>query len=289
MLTLDNHLHVLRQPSTQAPLALVERVGRSLGGKGWVTASTLALLGADVVLTTLVSQRSRVARESYRYVHGRYLPVLSKDHEVWIITSADGPDVTYVALATPRSDQALQRYVVPPDFSSDVVAVYLAAEDPTLLQACMLSAERSNLPLVVNCSSALLAYAGAENSSFIGSIVGSANTLLMNVHESREVLGALGKRSWNDFVGGPLQEIVITDSIRGGSYSSRPFDRWDHYEAVAALPGGTETGAGDSFNAGYLLARFGRSESLAAACCYGASIAARCVGTLSSSIVNAAI
>jgi sugar/nucleoside kinase (ribokinase family) len=270
-------LHVTSPEYSHESVNHVSGVVRAIGGKGWITASTIAWLGSSPTLFALVGEDSRIAPTLSTSVRSELQQCLDHDHEIWTVLGGERHRVMYswFGKASPyRLDAALARL---DNVHIQSAVVYIAAEHPAVVATALARARRERRTLVVNLSGALVKLILPDDASLFTELARSADVLLLNEFESELALRLLGIRSWSELTDSAVREIIVTNGSKGGRYAMRPFRDWAHYDAVPARHMASEIGAGDTFNGAFLVARYVRGETVGDACDFAAGIATACV------------
>jgi sugar/nucleoside kinase (ribokinase family) len=251
------------------------------GGKGLVTALGLRRLAHAPRLLSLVGRASVVAGLVPAPLGRDLARVLDCDHRTWI---GIGPDLSvrpYVRLGRRVPGCEL------PDVAAhlrglDVVVV--AHEEPALVRRSVEAASGRGAEVVTNLSAPLLHRLAAADPGAIGLLIDRSDVLLMNDAESALALRLAGGRTWADVASARLREVVVTEGRAGGWCSARPFRRRHRYRAARPEREVTPVGAGDTFTAGYVDARYAGGLGLRDACDAGARLAAEKVAVPTSSL-----
>jgi sugar/nucleoside kinase (ribokinase family) len=290
MLTIDHLLF------TQRPLAAGYDDGHEglswvtdsltcVGGKGGVPAMYFHEESVDFSLTCLTGRPGGLGELLPLGFPTEFIvPGLDKTHEVWAtIDAADGVH-SYVYLGSADiSPRALSDVAARLASSADIF--YLSCEDSRLLAAILHQLPVVGKPVVTNLSLPLMLVVEEANIVRIRSIVDVSDCLIMNEREAAQALRLLELRDWTDL--GRSMEIVITNGADGGRFSSDELQRWYQYHAVRVSGVACEIGAGDTFAAAYVRARFVDRLAQADSCDYAAKAAAAKLRVKSSSVRSA--
>jgi len=275
--TLDVHLRVDKIAGTPESVSYVRQVTRGPGGKGWITASTVARLGHRVELRSLVGRNSRIVPQLAPSLASGMVPCLDHDHEIWIVVDDQHRRVTYTSFG--NGDPTALDLTVEELASSPLSApaVYLAAEHPRLVDAARRAAQRAGSTIVVNLSTAMTGLFRRYDAGLLPPLLESAHILLFNQHEAHAVLRSLDVASWADIPGNNLREVVVTEGADGGRYAQAPFAEWSSFPAIPPRVVRSDIGAGDTFNGAYLASHVIDGEPPDVACRAAAALASRCV------------
>lgn len=284
MTTVDTLLFTDRIPSENEDLGRLQQVYQCLGGKGMVTALTLFALGCDVSLLTLIGNKQEIEGFLPRYFEAGYLlRALVGNNRTWIPISMAQGSVLFV-FSSPLIQDAHSKVIRNiRSFLENVEILYLSTEYMFVIREATTKASKLNLPLVTNLNAALLSDPECSDPDVVD-LVSVSHTLIMNERESKLALSKLGFNTWSEISVPNLQEIVITRGAHGGTVGLRPFEDWQVYSAHSVSPIVCDVGAGDTFNGGYLRARFVDGKSPYESCTYAAQVAGQKLTLYSSSL-----
>jgi sugar/nucleoside kinase (ribokinase family) len=266
MTTVDTLMFTDRIPSENEDLGRLQQVYQCLGGKGMVTALTLFALGCDVSLLTLIGNKQEIEGFLPRYFDAGYLlKALVGNNRTWIPISIAQGSVLFV-FSSPLIQDAHSKVVRNiRSFLENVEILYLSTEYMFVIREATTKASKLNLPLVTNLNAALLSDPECSDPDVVA-------------------LSRLGLNTWSEISVPNLQEIVITRGAHGGTVALRPFQDWQVYSAHSVEPVVCDVGAGDTFNGGYLRARFVEGKSPYESCAYAARVAGQKLSLASSSL-----
>lgn len=258
-------------------LTLVESAVTCLGGKGLVFARSLVSLGGEPHLVTLIDRGAAIEG----LVEGALTlascpPWLSEPHEIWTVMSPAGQGTSaFVRL----EDGAVHEAAYVSQFRKALLGsafVYITYDQPALLRGALgplREAAARGLRVALNLCAPLTLRCADDDPDLLIELVLSADLLILNRDESDLALEMLKLDGWGSLESERLGEIVITDSVMGGRFALSPFDNWTSYAAVSADGVNCVVGAGDTFNAAYLLSRWGRGLDALSACAFAAEVA----------------
>jgi hypothetical protein len=290
MLTID-HLIFTRKPLVAGyddgheGLSWVTDSLTCLGGKGGVPAMYFNEQSCNFALMCLAGDLGQLdGLLPPGFATEFIVAVLDKAHEVWAtIDIADGVH-SYVQLgvadivSTVLNDVAAR-------FAASTDVIYLSCEDTRLVAAILAQLPMAGKPIVTNLSLPLMLVVEEDDVLQIRSIVDVSDCLIMNEREAARALRLLGLRDWSDLESN--MEIVITNGADGGRFSSGELRTWHRYRAVKVREVACEIGAGDTFAAAYVRARFVDKLAPAESCDYAAKAAATKLTVKSSSVRSA--
>jgi sugar/nucleoside kinase (ribokinase family) len=286
MTTVDTLMFTDRIPSENEDLGRLQQVYQCLGGKGMITALTLFALGCDVSLLTLIGNKQEIEGFLPRYFDAGYLlKALVSNNRTWIPISTAQGSVLFV-FSSPLTQDAHSKVIGNiRSFLENTEILYLSTEYMFVIREAATNASKLNLPLVTNLNAALLSDPECSDRDVVD-LVSVSHTLIMNERESKLALSRLGLHLWSEISGPNLQEVVITRGEHGGTVALRPFQDWQVYSAHSVEPVVCDVGAGDTFNGGFLRARFVEGKSPYESCAYAAQVAGQKLSLSSSSLFS---
>ncbi len=285
--TLDVTLSASSVSYEHDAVTVVDDVTVSVGGKGIVAAVALEHAGANALPMALVGANSRLPSLLPPGLSCEWLtPALERDSQIWASVADVEHVVTWVAPG-PLSHGVGDLAARGEGFVLGADALYLTMEELPLIEAALGKASDRGIPVAVDLTTPLLDQLRRKRRpDLLRKLVDAADVIFCNSGESARALQALGAKAWSDLRPRRLQEVVVTAAAEGGSYSRRPFTVWRGYEAVPANPARCAVGAGDTFNGGFLAARWLRGRSLDESCEAAAALASLTVSRLSSSLAG---
>jgi sugar/nucleoside kinase (ribokinase family) len=286
MTTLDTLLFTDRLPIENEDLGRLQVVYECLGGKGLVPALSAFSLGCDVSLLTLIGNKPEVRRFLPRGFAETYmLGVLESNNRTWIPISTNQRSCTLFVYSSPLRQDARPKVIRSIHrFLKTVNLLYLSTEYMFVVREASTTASRLGLPLVTNLNAALMSDPECLAGDVTDLLVPFSHTLILNERESDQALRRLNLHMWSETSSPRLQEVIITRGERGGIVASRPFEDWHTYRAHASGVSVCAVGAGDTFNGGYIKARFIDGKSPFDSCTYAATLAGQKVSVPSSSL-----
>src|ERR1043166_1951396 len=275
MTTLDTLLVADVLPVEDEVISRVESAYRCLGGKGMVTALSVFAQGADVSLFTLVGDSTQIKqRLPMGFCSDYLLEALEANNRTWIPIASHERFAVFVYSSDLLQDVPNSVLNMLRTFVSEIDILYLTTEYMFVVREAARMALECAVPLITNVNSALMSDSDCSDDDLRELLLTFSSTVIMNDHESTQALAKLNLKTWGDVSSSRLKEIVVTKGEEGGVVSSRPFRDWQSFPAYVVKTPVCSVGAGDTFNAGYLVARFVQGKSPLDSCKYGARVAA---------------
>jgi sugar/nucleoside kinase (ribokinase family) len=285
MTTLDTLMFTDRLPVENEDLGRVQGVYECLGGKGMVTALSVFSQGCATSFFTLVGLKSEIMTLLPNGFDSDYLlEVLKANNRTWIPISSDRRTSLFVYSSPLRQDARSRVLNSLPAFLDGIDVLYLSTEYMFVIREAARIALERELPVVMNLNSALMSDAECSGKDVRDLLVPSSSTLILNEHESDQAMSRLDLRTWSAVSSPRLQEVVITKGASGGVVASKPFEEWNTYQAQSQGVPICPVGAGDTFNGGYIKARFVEGKSPLNSCTDAARLAGQKLTVPSSSL-----
>jgi sugar/nucleoside kinase (ribokinase family) len=207
---------------------------------------------------------------------------LVRDSRTWITISQAQKVITFVAREEVPPEQEETALAAVARLVDEVDGLYLTVEDPRILRAALEGARARGLPVALNASIPLLELLLPGHRDLLVDLVATSDVVLCNHREGPRFLAALKVDEWSAAPGPARREVVVTEGEAGGRFREGDLGDWTSFEAVAPESIRCVVGAGDTFNGGYLVARWGGGATVAQSCRRGAELAARKVAVRSS-------
>lgn len=238
MCTDDTFLELSDTYGDDESLLVVKGEASRVGGKGFLVAQAMRRLGP--ISVDLVAE---VASDgsAFSMDHDRMLRrVLERDHRVWVVTSPDSVQRTFVRPGRRVRDSGFDSPGVHIEPSA---LLYLSAEDIDLVRAIVRAwtSAGSLSPLALNpCVAFLDRLTGHEE--LLRELLRAASYVLLNEHEHQRLMDE-GHRYPSHGL------IVVTEGARGGRYLRPDGTHWERFDGViCTVEGLTSAGSGDVFN-----------------------------------------